>query len=195
MAFVALEPLPERKVPRGRPKIPYSIDIVEEIADIVGEGKFKLGDVCASDDRYPSTRLFYMWLDEYPEAARVWTAALMARNNLRNEECIEIADDAVSDFVAETDPETQVTTLKPRAGLISRVEMQLKERHRIVAVELPHKYGAREALPAAAAPLAIAPPVTQAAEGVVSLQEFKDGKGDPYWAAARSYQREEEKAR
>lgn len=199
MAFTALEPLPERKRPRGRPKIEYSIELVEEIADVVGDGKFKLADVCASDDRYPSPRLFFMWLEDHVEAARVWVAALMARNNLRNEECIEIADFSEKDYIRQTDADaetgTATITLVPRAELIKRVDMRLKERHRIAAVELPHKYGARQALPPAAEPLPLAPPVTPAAEGVVNLQEFKDGKGDPYWAAARSYRKKEDEAR
>lgn len=202
MAFTPLEPIPPKTLPRGRPPGPmreYSLELVREIAEQVGDGKLKLIDVCNSDTRFPSQTVFFEWLHDHPEAARVWTAALMARNNLRNEECIEIADKSENDYIAQTNAEAETgatsITMVPRAELIKRVELRLKERHRIAAVELPHKYGAHQALPPPADPLQQAPPVTPAAEGVVNLQEFKDGRGDPYWAAARSYQREEDKAR
>lgn len=131
--------------PRGRPRVDYDLDIAYQICDELGAGGV-LSDICAKEDM-PSAATVYRWLGEHSDFAWAYHCALMAKFDMRSEECIAIADDATKDYELVTAGDG-APTVQPKPELIARTKLRLGERHRQMAKELPRKYGEAKALEA-----------------------------------------------
>lgn len=138
------------KRPHGRPRA-WSEELAYELCDRIGRGR-PLEVVCDEDQDMPSSATVYRWLRTVPGFRDVYYDALFAKFDKMAHECITIADDGARDIevTAEVNAETGVTTHKidVKGETIERTKLRLGERHRMMAKELPHKYGDHQPLPA-----------------------------------------------
>lgn len=130
--------------PIGRPRI-YNHDIAYEICERLGNGA-KLHDIC-KDEHIPHAATVYRWVAENHQFRAAYYCALLAKFDMRSEECVAIADDASKDYELEDDADG-TPTLKPAKETIARTELRIKTRQWQMAKELPRKYAEMAALQA-----------------------------------------------
>jgi hypothetical protein len=75
---------------RGRPTL-YSPELIEEFCGLIMDG-MSIAQACKQTGM-PSKRTIKYWLKKYPEFRREFEDAVLFRNQLWMDECVDIADD------------------------------------------------------------------------------------------------------
>lgn len=129
---------------RGRPS-KYDAAIAEEICDRIADGE-KLHEICA-DPHMPSSRTVYRWREDDKEFDREYHCALLARFDRKCHDLEDIAADGSKDYEL-TDGD--VPTLRVNPEVLGRTQLRINLAWKIMAKELPRKYGepAKVAAPA-----------------------------------------------
>ena len=117
----------------------YNQDIIKpEILEWIAGGN-TLREFCRQD-RKPSFREVYNWLEEDKDFAARFTRARVCGADVMAEECIEIADDGSNDFIKRKDRAgNDITVLSVEH--IQRSKLRIETRLKLLAKWFPQAYG------------------------------------------------------
>lgn len=155
--MLPLEVKREAEAKRGRPRA-YDRGLGEEICDRVGDGE-KLHEICA-DPRMPRPRTVYNWREADKEFDREYRGALLARFDRKCHELEEIAAEGSRDYELV---DGDAPTVRVNPEVLGRTQLRISLAWKIMAKELPRKYG--EPAKVAVAQEAPAPAPEQPAQG------------------------------
>lgn len=119
----------------GRPTV-YTAELAERICERIAESNDSLRKICR-ETWAPSRSTVNKWLIEREEFRQLYMLSIQGRVDDIALECLEIADDATRDYV----PNEETLEVKANKRLLERVQIQLAERHWIVACLAPKRYG------------------------------------------------------
>lgn len=118
----------------GRPS-DYSQDLIDRICDWLAEGT-SLRRICAREDM-PSMRTVLRWLAQHELFRAQYALAREAQADTLADEIVDIADDALNDYV-QTDDGPQIN---PEA--VQRAKLRVDARKWVASKLKPKKYGER----------------------------------------------------
>lgn len=88
--------------PGGRPS-DYTIELAEEICEQVGNCSLGLKQLCEKNPHWPHEKTIRRWIRTNAEFCSVYAQAKLQRADYMAEEILEIADNAVNDFMEDKD--------------------------------------------------------------------------------------------
>lgn len=125
----------------GRPSS-YTQELADRLCEQLAHGR-SLRSVCKADDM-PDAATVFRWLRTNDQFCEQYTRAKAEAADAMVDEMLDIADDAVNDWMAANDPENPGYRLNGEA--INRSRLRVDTRKWIAAKLKPKKYGEKVAV-------------------------------------------------
>ena len=121
----------------GRPAIPYSEEIADNICDITASSEKSLATILKENEGYPKVTTIYKWLDDNQEFAKNYARAKICQAHFLAEGIIEIADDSSQDLERIDDYGNRIENKE----FVNRSKIRIDARKWHAAHLYPKKYG------------------------------------------------------
>ena len=125
-------------MPGGRPT-DYSNEIATLICERVATHTYGLEKLCRIYEDMPVKSTINLWRYKYPEFSTQYAQAKLVQADLLAEECLEIADDSLSDTIVN--PEGFETC---NTEYVNRCRLRIDTRKWLAAKLLPRAYGDKQ---------------------------------------------------
>lgn len=123
----------------GRPT-DYNEEIANEICEAVATSSLGLTKLCEINPHFPARDTIYRWRWRYPMFSDKFNEAKKCQAELGAEEMLEIADDAINDYMENVDDNKKVGyTFKGEN--VQRSKLRVETRKWIASKLLPKAYG------------------------------------------------------
>lgn len=125
---------------QGRPS-EYDPAICALFCEFIATGKTGIRRLCEAHDDLPDPQTLYRWMNQRPEFREQYARAKEEQLQLFEDEILEIADDAINDFVEIERKKGTVVVFDKEAVL--RSNLRIEARKWLMGKLKPKKYGER----------------------------------------------------